>query len=101
MHVELVAFFLTCQGYSCLLTVVNRFPQWPSPVTIKDISAKSAVNTILSNWISEFGVPNIITADCGTQFCSFLLRFSSLLGAKHIKRTVYHPSANGLEECFH
>ena len=91
-----------CQDYQYLLTVVDRFSRWPTAVPIRDISASTLAKTILKEWISTFGTPQVITTDRGAQFQSSLFQeFSNLLGVKHIKTTAYYPQDNGLVERFH
>lgn len=102
IHIDLVGPLPMCQGYQYLLTGVDRFSRWPIAVPVKDTSATTVSKAILTNWITNFGVPQIITTDRGPQFRSSLFReFSQLLGVKHIKTTAYHPCANGLVERFH
>ena len=88
--------------YQYLLTAVDRFSPWPTAVPIKGISTSTVTKTILKEWLSTFGTPQVITTDRGAQFQSSLFQeFTNLLGIKHIKTTAYHPQANGLVERFH
>ena len=49
-----------------------------------------------------FGVPSIITTDCGRHFESALWeQMTCLLGIQRIHTTSCHPIANGMVECFH
>lgn len=69
---------------------------------LKLTNAEAVARVILQEWISVYGCPSVITIDRGSQFQSALFsEFVSLLGAKHITTTAYHPCANGLVERFH
>ena len=66
------------------------------------MSAETISKSILREWIAIFGCPSVITTDRDSQFQITLFdEFTKLLGVKHIKRTAYHPYANGLIERFH
>lgn len=68
---------------STVKIISERFV-WPNMAS--DINQTSIANAVLKDWISIFGVPNVITTDRGTQFRSSLFQeFSNLLGAKNIK----------------
>ena len=42
----------TSNGFSHLLTVVDRFTRWPSAILIQDILAEKVVDTLAQNWIA-------------------------------------------------
>ena len=97
LHLDLVGPLPLSQGCQYLLTCVNRFTLKPSLCQI--VLPKQA---FLSGWVSRFGIPSLIAIDRGVQFESALWQnLMQLLGTKHIRTTAYHPSANGLVECFH
>ena len=66
------------------------------------MSADTVAQTLVTGWVSRFGVPSIITTDRGGQFESTLWsRLMTLLGTTCFRTTSYHPQANGLVERFH
>ena len=90
------------EGYSYLLTLVDRFSRWPAAIPLKDISADTVINAFAHGWISAFGIPETITTDRGSQFTSSI--WAQLLeawGIRHNTTTAYHPEANGLVERLH
>ena len=90
------------QGYTYLLTCVDRFTRWPEAFPLRDISAATVAQTLVSGWIARFGVTSTITTDRGGQFESSLwTHLMTLLGTAHTRTTSYHPQANGLVERFH
>ena len=69
---------------------------------MRDMSADTVAQTLVTGWVSHFGVPSIITTDRGGQFESTLWsRLMTLLGTTSFRTTSYHPQANGLVERFH
>ena len=102
IHIDLVGPLPPSQGYTYLLTCVDRFTRWPEAIPLKDITAESVAKAFLSGWISRFGVPSTIVTDRGRQFESSLWsHLMSLLGTKRSRTTAYHPQSNGMVERFH
>ena len=101
VHIDLVGPLPPSQGYSYLLTCVDRFTRWPEVLPIKDISAETVAKAFISGWISRFGVPSTIVTDRGCQFESTLWsHLMSFLGTKCSRTTSYHPQSNGMVERF-
>ena len=81
---------------------MDRFTRWPEAFPLRDISAATVAQTLVSGWIARFGVPSTITTDRGGQFESSLwTHLMTLLGTARTRTTSYHPQANGLVERFH
>ena len=70
IHIDIVGPLPSSQGFSYLLTTIDRTTCWPEVVPLTSISAKSCVRAFLSTWVSRFGVPAILNSDRGTQFTS-------------------------------
>ena len=89
-------------GFSYLLTVVDRFTRWPTAIPLQNIRAETVIDALAHGWIAQFGIPAAITTDRGTQFTSGI--WSQLLrswGIRHNLTTAYHPESNGLVERLH
>ena len=102
IHMDLVGPLPPSNGYTQLLTCVDRFTRWPIAVPLKDSSAETIAKEFINHWVSIFGTPETITTDRGPQFESRL--FDALtrhLGTTRIRTTAYHPISNGMVERFH
>ena len=102
VHIDLVGPLPPSNGCVYLLTCIDRFTRWPEAIPITDGSAVTVARAFIQIWVSRFGVPATITADCGGQFQSSLWKsIMQLLGTTDIRITAYHPIANGMVECSH
>ena len=89
-------------GYSHLLTAVDRFSRWPVAVPLADTTAASVADAFAQGIVANYGVPSSLTTDNGSQFTSAI--WTQLMRTWFIKShftTSYHPESNGLVERFH
>lgn len=102
IHLDLVGPLPPSNGYSYILTIVDRFTRWPEAIPLVDMRASTVVQAFVEQYVSRFGVPLEITTDQGAQFESKLFEeFNNLIGSHRIRTTSYHPQANGMVERFH
>ena len=89
-------------GYSSLLTAVDRFSRWPVAIPLTDTTAASVADAFAQGIVANYGIPSSITTDNGSQFTSAI--WTQLMRTWFIKShftTAYHPESNGLVERFH
>ena len=102
INIDIVGPLPSSQGYTHLLTMVDRFSRWPEAVPLKGTDTETCARALVFHWIARFGLPLDITSDRGSQFTSKLwTAIAKLLGTKLHHTTAYHPQANGLVERFH
>ena len=98
VHIDITGPLSLWEGYTYLLTCVDRFSRWCEVLPMVNIEAQ----TFVAGRVSCFGVSTIITTDRGRQFESNLFgELMKPLGVKQICTTTYHPESNGLVEIFH
>ena len=98
VHIDLVGLWLVSQGFTNLLTCIDRFTRWPESIPLNPISAESIAQALISGWIARYGVP---TTDSGRQCESHLFQeLSRILGIRRMRTTSYHPASNGMIERF-
>ena len=102
VHVDLVGPLPSSQGYSYLLTMIDRTTRWPEVIPMSSISDESCVHAFISAWVSRFGVSAVLTLDRGCQFTSSIWTgVCSVLGISASNTTSFHPQSNGMVERFH
>ena len=102
VNIDLVGPLPSSQGFSYLLTMVDRTTRWPEAVPLVSTSAADVARAFIATWVCRFGTPSDISSDRGSQFTSELWNaVAGGLGVKLHRTTAYHPQANGLCERFH
>ena len=92
----------THDNNSYLLTIIDRFSRYVKAIPIREITAECIVFNLLNSWIYEFGTPEQILSDRGSQFTSTMFKvLCKTLGIKKLYTTAYHPECNGMIERFH
>ena len=102
VHIDIVGPLPASNGYSYLLTMIDRSTRWPEVVPLSSITAESCVRAFIAAWVARFGVPATLTSDRGSQFVSSIWTgVCRELGIAVSRTTSYHPQANGMIERFH
>ena len=102
IHLDLVGPLPVSQGFSYLLTVIDRYTRHTECIPLKDTTAETCANAFVLNWVARFGCPETLTTDRGCQFLSKLWQdLCEFLGTRHITTCSYHPISNGMIERFH
>ena len=102
VRLDLVGPLPPSNGYTYILTCIDRYTRWPEALPIPNITAETVASHFISGWISRFGVPSTVMTDRGRQLESALwTSLMQLLGSTRLRTTAYHPSSNGMIERFH
>lgn len=91
----------TNNGFQYLVTAIDYGTAWACAIPLKKQSAKAAIEMVKSI-ILQFGLPEEITTDNGTEFDSYeFINFLKANLIQHNQTSPYHPRSNGLVERFH
>lgn len=102
VHIDIIGPLPPSDNFTYCLTAVDRFTRWPEAWPMTSITAEEVADTLVTGWISRFGVPSTVTTDQGRQFESALFRrLMNVCATKRIRTTSYHPCANGMVERMH
>ncbi|GBN94563.1 Transposon Ty3-I Gag-Pol polyprotein [Araneus ventricosus] len=102
VHIDVVGPLPPSRNNRYLLTCIDRFTRWVEAVPMVDQAATTIAQAFLQEWVSRFGVPEVITTDRGTNFQSNLFHnLANMLGSYKNRSTAYNPKANGMIERVH
>ena len=102
IHVDFVGPLPSSNGHSYLFTLMERTTRWPEAIPVRSATAEAAAETLITNWVSRFGVPDNITSDRGAAFVSDLWgALAKLMGTRVHRTTAYNPACNGIVERSH
>ena len=101
IHADLVT-MPNSNGFSYLLTIIDRYTRWPTAIPLKDMTTESILDGFAHGWIASFGIPQAITTDRGLQFSSAIwTQLLRIWGIRLNQTASYHPESNGMVERFH
>ncbi|KAK3881459.1 hypothetical protein Pcinc_014115 [Petrolisthes cinctipes] len=102
IHVDVVGPLPPSDGDRYLFTIIYRSNRWPEAIPMANATSASCASSLLSGWISRFGIPEHITSDRGTTFTSHLWSsLGQLMGTTVHHTTAYNPEANGIVKRLH
>ena len=80
------------------LVIIDAHSKWIEVFAMKKATSSATIR-YLRQLLAQFGIPETIVSDNGTQFVSADFKdFCRLNGIHHIQTAPYHPSSNGLAE---
>ena len=89
----------TARGNKYLLVVIDYFTRWVDAYALPDTSAITVSRALVERWICQFGAPDRLHSDQGSQFTSAVFQeLCQLLGIRKSQTTPYHPQGDGLVE---
>lgn len=89
----------TPRGNRYVLVLVDYFTKWCEAVPLAQIDATTVANAIVNEWICNWGAPNQLHSDRGSNFeSSLILELCRALGIDKTRTTAYHPQGNGQVE---
>ena len=92
---------ITPRNNRYVLVVSDYFTKWTEAYALPDQTAATIAETLVSEFVSRFGVPRQIHSDQGTNFESKLMEeVCKLLNIEKTRTTPLHPQSDGQVERF-
>lgn len=89
----------TQQGNRYILVAIDYLTRWPVAKAVPDITETTTADFLFEHVVVNYGVPNYILTDRGSNFTSGYVReFLKMMECRHITTTAYRPQVNGLCE---
>lgn len=80
------------------LIVVDAYSKWPEVMEVSTTTTKATIRQ-LSKLFAQFGNPEVLVSDNGSQFTSReFAEFCQVNGVEHVRLPPYHPQSNGQPE---
>lgn len=99
IHLDLIGKLSGDPEYSYTLNIRDRFTGYLTVIPLIESNSETILNAFITNYISKFGIPEIIVTDNASNLNSETIQlFVKKLSIKHINSTPYHPASNGLIE---
>ena len=88
----------TVNGNKYILVLSDYFTKWTQAFAIKDQTASTVADVLLTHCFNFFGMPRWIHSDQGRNFESELFKeLCKLLDIRKTRTTPYHPQSEGVE----
>ncbi|KAK3107513.1 hypothetical protein FSP39_016272 [Pinctada imbricata] len=92
---------VTDDGNEYIMVLGDYFSKWKEAYPIKNHTAQTVADKLISEFICRFGVPSNIHTDQGREFESNLFKIlCERLQINKTRTTPYHPQSDGLVERF-
>ena len=88
-------------GNKHIVVICEYLTKWTEAFAVKDITAKTIADLLLTQIVCRHGAPKVLLSDQGTNFMSEIIEeVCKLLDTKKVKTSPYHPATDGLVEKF-
>ena len=89
------------EGNKYILVIADYFTKWTEAFPLKNIEAQTVAKVKVEEFITRFGVPEVIHSDQGRQYESQLFQeLCEMLGIRKTRTTAFHPKSDGMVERF-
>lgn len=89
----------TPDGNKYIMVAIDYLTKWPIAQAVPDITAERTERFLMDNIVSQFGVPNFLITDRGSNYMAeYLQTFMGKLECRHRMTTSRRPQSNGQVE---